>query len=102
MEYVELARVVLLRVMLLWTAVAWLARGATKVLGVQLLFAKAAIEGVVNIEVSAGVASAAVFSFKTGAAGSAMIAGKSPPRATKAIRASIICLMGFALLLRCA
>lgn len=39
--------VVLLRVMFFNTPVAWLARGAAKVLGVQLSLRKAAIDGVV-------------------------------------------------------
>jgi len=97
MAYVEFSKVVLFRVMFLWTASASDAKGAAKVLGDQLSFTKAACDGVVNTEVSADSLVSASLSFKTGAAGSANTAGKRPPRATKAIRASITCLIGFAL-----
>jgi hypothetical protein len=91
---------VLLRVMFLSTPVAWLASGGTKELGVQLSLRKAAIEGVVSREVSAGSGIAAGLSNKTGATGAAIIVGNSPPRATRATSTSIICLIRFALFLR--
>ena len=59
------------------------------------------MEGVVNTEFSAELAvDASLFDKPTGAAGSAMIAGINPQRATKAINARIICLMAFALAFR--
>lgn len=83
--------VVLLRVISCCLAVAWSAIGATNVLGVQLSLMKAAIDGVVIRDVSAGSAFAERLSFKTGAA--ATVADKSPLNAISAINASIICLM---------
>ncbi len=91
--------VVLLRVMFLCTPEAWLARGAAKLLGVQLSLRKAAIDGVVIRAVSAGSGIAAGLSFKTND-GRAITVGNSPPRATRANSTSIICFMQFALSLR--
>jgi ABC-type xylose transport system substrate-binding protein len=87
--------------MFLCTALAWLARGAAKELGVQLSLRNADIDGVVSIDDSAGDGIAASSSFKT-VEGRAITAGNSPPRATRANSTSIICLMGPALPLRCA
>jgi hypothetical protein len=89
---VELA-VVLLEVIFFCLLVTWLSSGAINGLGVQLSFRKAAMDGVVNRAVSAGSGIAAGLSNKTGLAGAAMTAGNSPPRATRAISTSIICLM---------
>lgn len=68
-------------------AVASLARGGTKELGVQLSFRKAAIEGVVNESAIWGLVIA------KGAGFLLMAAGNSPPRAIRAISTRIICLM---------
>ena len=89
-----------MRVMFLCTPEAWLASGATKVLGVQLSLRKAAMEGVVNSEVSAGSGVADGLSNKLGPTGAAIVAGIIPPRATRAISTSIICFMGPSLFLR--
>ncbi len=91
---------VLLRVIFFCTPEAWLARGATKVLGVQLSLRKAAIDGVVIISDWAGSGIAASAGFEIDAGCWAITAGNSPPRATRANSTSIICLMAFALSLR--
>jgi hypothetical protein len=59
------------------------------------------MDGVVNKDSCGALAvDARVFDKPTRAAGSAMIAGTNPQRATKAINARIICLMAFALSFR--